>query len=148
MGKQSQLFLPNKRSSGKRIIKSMPHSGSLGYPILSLFITLLFAWTIPISGENRNKEYQYAMTSDRTQDIDDSRVLNPGSVIESAISTKETISHNVKLMRGEFIHVELCAMGTDLLITVIGPNHQLIGKWYAARSLPQPIAWIADLPGT
>jgi tetratricopeptide (TPR) repeat protein len=108
----------------------------------------LLAWTIPGFSKNLDTGQQTLIQQRTVRNDGQSSIPAPGGIIDSEISAGEAESYDVKLNHGEFIQLELFSMGTDLLVTATGPNHQQAGKWYAARALPQPIAWIADLPGT
>jgi CHAT domain-containing protein/Tfp pilus assembly protein PilF len=81
------------------------------------------------------------------QPKDISGVLFPGITLDKKISSGEIAVYQIQLEPNAFVRIDLFAMGTDFLATVARPDQKILDRWYVGRSAPQPIAWIADLPG-
>jgi CHAT domain-containing protein/uncharacterized protein HemY len=119
-----------------------------GYPISFFIAICLLLLTNLILGRSQDIGQPTLMPQKSFSDDGQSSVLPPNGVTDSEISAGKTVSYSIKLTNGEFIQIELFSMGTDLLAAAVSPSNESIGEWRVARSLPQPIAWIADLPGT
>ncbi len=73
--------------------------------------------------------------------------LSAGETIEAKLSGKNEIAYGVRLAAGEYIRIDVCSMGSSLLVLARNPDRSEASRWYVDRGFPQPIAWIARAGG-